>query len=564
MKKTVILFFVITLSFGAVAFANAPNRCNTEMPGWGGSLGTVTFDTRGHNVEIHGTGVNAHIHQVWSGAVTATACQKETFWGGTIREGLTADCRTNPGFPGDLFSWCAVARFADQLCPYPWRVPTMQDFVDLDIALDGSGMNRFATPQFTATEHLVTRWGGARGGYSNWFGVLNGQGNLGHYWSQDAAPRSAYLFFFGPSRIAPQGTMYKGAGLALRCIQTAEMPMFAQDFAPAISLDDIPEIPDYLLDFFLTPPDEIVEVVEIVEVTEVIEISYDILVTGVLIDISTARLVAGETITLTATIFPENATNTDVFWTSSNTNVATMDGSGMVMMAGSDAVTVTALSRGIATITVTTVDGDHTDYFVLHVTEPVPMTGCNLNTPEWGESLGTVGFYTDTEWLIEGNYITQIWSDAVTATACQKTTFAGGSTEDFNADCRSNTGFNGDLFSWCAVVRFADELCPYPWRVPTAQDFVDLDIALGGTGMSRTDGTATPQFVTDNFITRWGGAFGTSDADTPDDQGTWGIYWSQAEISTDIALGLGFSTNGHVWTNGSRSKGNSFMLRCVR
>jgi len=54
----------------------------------------------------------------------------------------------------------------------------------------------------------------------------------------------------------------------------------------------------------------------------------------------------------------------------------------------------------------------------------------------------------------------------------------------FLIDCRSNPGQKGDLFSWRAVSELKDVLCPYPWRVPTVQDFIDLDIALGGTGES--------------------------------------------------------------------------------
>ena len=54
--------------------------------------------------------------------------------------------------------------------------------------------------------------------------------------------------------------------------------------------------------------------------------------------------------------------------------------------------------------------------------------------------------------------------------------------EVFHIDCRSNPDFFGDLFSWQAVYELKYELCPYPWRVPSVQDFRDLDIAMGGNG----------------------------------------------------------------------------------
>ena len=113
----------------------------------------------------------------------------------------------------------------------------------------------------------------------------------------------------------------------------------------------------------------------------------------------------------------------------------------------------------------------------------------------WPSALGNVSFATDSTWTISGNDIFQIWSDAVQTDYCSnKTSFRGGLNVKenneyidnewvhFYVDCRSNPGQKGDLFSWLAVYELRRELCPYPWRVPTVQDFIDLDIALGGTG----------------------------------------------------------------------------------
>ena len=47
-------------------------------------------------------------------------------------------------------------------------------------------------------------------------------------------------------------------------------------------------------------------------------------VTGVSLDQTTMTLTEGDTSTLTATVSPANATNKDVTWSSSNTNVATV------------------------------------------------------------------------------------------------------------------------------------------------------------------------------------------------------------------------------------------------
>lgn len=73
-------------------------------------------------------------------------------------------------------------------------------------------------------------------------------------------------------------------------------------------------------------------------------------VTGVSLDKPALELTEGDTTTLTATVTPDNATNTDVTWSSTNPSVATVDAEGKV----------TAVAAGTTTITVTTVDGEMT------------------------------------------------------------------------------------------------------------------------------------------------------------------------------------------------------------
>lgn len=73
----------------------------------------------------------------------------------------------------------------------------------------------------------------------------------------------------------------------------------------------------------------------------------DISVTGVTLDQTTLSLTEGKTAALTATITPDNATNKNVTWASSDPSVATVDTSGKV----------TAVNPGTATITATAADG---------------------------------------------------------------------------------------------------------------------------------------------------------------------------------------------------------------
>jgi uncharacterized protein YjdB len=74
-------------------------------------------------------------------------------------------------------------------------------------------------------------------------------------------------------------------------------------------------------------------------------------VTGVELELETVNLKMLNNATLDYTVSPANASNRNVTWASSNTAVATVDGTGKV----------TPVSAGTSTITVTTEDGEFTD-----------------------------------------------------------------------------------------------------------------------------------------------------------------------------------------------------------
>ena len=73
-------------------------------------------------------------------------------------------------------------------------------------------------------------------------------------------------------------------------------------------------------------------------------------VVSVSLDQTSASLTEGETLQLTATVSPDNATNKSISWTSSNASVATVSADGLV----------SAVAPGTATIRVTTADGGKT------------------------------------------------------------------------------------------------------------------------------------------------------------------------------------------------------------
>jgi uncharacterized protein (TIGR02145 family) len=188
-------------------------------------------------------------------------------------------------------------------------------------------------------------------------------------------------------------------------------------------------------------------------------------------------------------------------------------------------------------------------------------TGCTNNTPEWGSSLGTVSFASSKTWEISGNGITQVWSDAVQAVGCNKTTFVGGSLDNYYADCRSNPDYPGDLFSWCAVTRFASILCPTPWRVPTVNDFCNLDKAIFKTS---TCNSRVSAYAASVYIDTWGGAYGGGYIYTPWDQGSRAIYWTQSDAGAVSGYSMFFLLDGTIAPQGSSSKYLGLALRCVR
>ena len=93
-------------------------------------------------------------------------------------------------------------------------------------------------------------------------------------------------------------------------------------------------------------------------------------VSGITLNKTALNLTIGASESLVATISPSNATNKDVEWTSSNTNVATVDTTGKV----------TGVSAGSATITVKTKDGSKVATCNVTVKNSViPVTGVTLN-----------------------------------------------------------------------------------------------------------------------------------------------------------------------------------------
>lgn len=80
-------------------------------------------------------------------------------------------------------------------------------------------------------------------------------------------------------------------------------------------------------------------------------------VTGVILEKNTLSIKSGEEQTLNATISPDNATNKNLTWKSSDENIVTVDKNGVVA----------GVKKGTTTVTVTTEDGSYTDTCTVNV-----------------------------------------------------------------------------------------------------------------------------------------------------------------------------------------------------
>lgn len=132
-------------------------------------------------------------------------------------------------------------------------------------------------------------------------------------------------------------------------------------------------------------------------------------VTGINLNKTTDNLKIGQTDNLVAKVLPENATNKNVKWSTSNESVVTVDESGKVK----------AVSEGKAEITVVTVDGSKTAICKVTVTKPVKVNGITLDKTEGtlkvGESyalkanvLPKNADNKDVKWTSSNNYIAKV------------------------------------------------------------------------------------------------------------------------------------------------------------
>lgn len=131
-------------------------------------------------------------------------------------------------------------------------------------------------------------------------------------------------------------------------------------------------------------------------------------VSGVSLTPDSSTIIEENTLLLTATVLPADASDTSVSWSSSNNAIATVDTNGLV----------TAISTGIATISVTTTDGSLVDTSVITVeAAPITVTGVSISPETATINVGNTALLTATVVPSNADTKTVSWSSSNTAIA---------------------------------------------------------------------------------------------------------------------------------------------------
>ena len=206
-------------------------------------------------------------------------------------------------------------------------------------------------------------------------------------------------------------------------------------------------------------------------------------VTGVSLSQTSAKLQFGETLTLTATVAPDNAANKNVTWSSSNQDVATVDENGVV----------TAKTEGTATITVTTADGKKTATCKVTVIDIGMLAGAT--TEDVGKIAGADGKI----------YATKADAEANGTTAVAVIAYVGTSTGDAGhnnglaialAD-EGEMNFNQAITA-CTNKNTTTAVKGGKWYLPSQEQWQTMFSANGGNN--------TNWYGLDKIITNAGGA----------------------------------------------------------
>lgn len=314
-------------------------------------------------------------------------------------------------------------------------------------------------------------------------------------------------------------------------------------------------------------------------------------VENVTLDVHDFELFESESKQLTATVSPQNATNKEIIWSSSNFEIATVDAKGLV----------TAIIAGTAVITASTKDGNKTANSNITVKASIAYVdaegvnhgdGVTINEVVWAPV--NCGYHETNfkygmlyQW---GNKIGLGYKDSGTEIA----PIIDNGRPEIAEEAAPNTFYK--LWDWHVVpngtwggddeitdpIRTKNDPCPIGWRVPNKAEFEGLK--LGGSDfVSNTtwsDGTTS----INNLTGRWLGvnhatassedtkgciflpAGGTLfDSGSGSMRSLFGAYWSTGYGGSKyFASDLYFGLASALFNDKSSKRNRGFNVRCVK
>ena len=285
-----------------------------------------------------------------------------------------------------------------------------------------------------------------------------------------------------------------------------------------------------------------------------------VLVTSISLSETNLELVIDGYEELGATILPDNATNTNVVWSSSNENVATVSSSGMVEATGIGSCTITCAATDGSGVSVTcTVNVDLHECVDLGLPSGTLWATCNIgaDNPEdygdyfaWGETTGYKNGKTNFDWS------TYKWCNGSESTL----------TKYCNESSYGNNGFTDTLTELepeddAAYVNWGAN-----WRMPTIEQFQELINSSYTTTTWTTQNGIYGRKITSTingnslFLPAAGYRYDASLSYT----GSYGYYWSRTLYTSSpcYAYYLYFGSDVVDWGSLNRYYGRS--VRPVR
>jgi uncharacterized protein (TIGR02145 family) len=153
--------------------------------------------------------------QTWSAPIKIPACSGTAF----TNSYDVAYCRDADGYAntGYFYNWAYVKNNASLLCNGNWRIPTLKDFIDLDVCLGGTGENGQAVDG--GARYNGDAWGGTYGGHAG-DDIIAHQGEMGFYWSSEVRSSvSVYRLYYHQTKVDVQTSGYAFYGFPVRCVR---------------------------------------------------------------------------------------------------------------------------------------------------------------------------------------------------------------------------------------------------------------------------------------------------------------------------------------------------------